>query len=105
MDWKLQVVSGPVSDVDRTIAFTPTRSASISITTTRSPISLRFVQLTPVGSACSIAIGSGITEKPPGSVGGLQLVVTDAAAARALLVVRGVEVGDIQAVQEVQARP
>jgi catechol 2,3-dioxygenase-like lactoylglutathione lyase family enzyme len=57
---------------------------------------LRFVQLTPPGSACSIAIGTGITDMPPGSVKGLQLVVPDADAARAELLERGVEVGEVQ---------
>jgi predicted enzyme related to lactoylglutathione lyase len=57
---------------------------------------MRFVQLTPPGSACSIAIGSGIMDTEPGSVQGLQLVVADADAARAHLVERGVEVGEVQ---------
>jgi predicted enzyme related to lactoylglutathione lyase len=57
---------------------------------------VRFVQLTPPGSACSIAIGSGLSEMPPGSVAGLQLVVSDIHAARAELLERGVEVGEVQ---------
>jgi uncharacterized glyoxalase superfamily protein PhnB len=57
---------------------------------------LRFVQLTPPGSTCSIAIGEGVTDAAPGSVQGLQLVVDDADAARAELLERGVEVGDVQ---------
>ncbi|HSS34787.1 MAG TPA: VOC family protein, partial [Patescibacteria group bacterium] len=57
---------------------------------------LRFVQLTPPGSACSIALGTGISSKEPGSVGGLQIVVADVAAARAELVGRGVEVSEVQ---------
>jgi predicted enzyme related to lactoylglutathione lyase len=57
---------------------------------------IRFVQLTPPGSACSIAIGNGIVDTPPGSVQGLQLVVSDIHAARAELVERGVEVGEVQ---------
>jgi uncharacterized glyoxalase superfamily protein PhnB len=57
---------------------------------------LRFVQLTPPGSACSIAFGTGIVDTPPGSAKGLQLVVPDADAARAELLERGVEVGEVQ---------
>jgi predicted enzyme related to lactoylglutathione lyase len=57
---------------------------------------MRFVQLTPPGSACSIAIGTGIMDTVPGSVQGLQLVVTDAEAARAHLIEHGVEVGEVQ---------
>ena len=65
---------------------------------------LPFVQLTPPGSACSIALGSGITDAAPGSVRGLQLMVSDIEAAWAKLVGRGVEVGDVQ-VQEIRACP
>ncbi len=65
-------------------------------TTTGSTSEIRFVQLTPPGSACSIAIGEGIVEGAPGSVKGLQMVVADVKAARAELVERGVEVSDVQ---------
>jgi predicted enzyme related to lactoylglutathione lyase len=57
---------------------------------------LRFVQLTPPGSACSIALGTGVTDAPPGSVTGLQMVVSDVEAAHAHLVERGVDVSDVQ---------
>jgi catechol 2,3-dioxygenase-like lactoylglutathione lyase family enzyme len=96
MDYKLELVAVPVSDVDRAKAFYTEKAgfnADHDHTVTED---LRFVQLTPPGSACSIAIGSGITEMPPGSVQGLQLVVSDIEAARAELSGRGVDVGDIQ---------
>ena len=96
MDWKLELVAVPVSDVDRAkefyvdkVGFTADHDHQVSE-------DLRFVQLTPPGSACSIAIGTGIVDTPPGSVKGLQLVVADADAARAELLERGVEVGEVQ---------
>jgi len=96
MDWKLELVSVPVSDVDRAKAFYTDKVGFNADYDHKVSDSLRFVQLTPVGSACSIAIGIGITDKAPGSVAGLQLVVADADAARAELVSRGVEVGEVQ---------
>ena len=96
MDWKLELVSVPVSDVDRAIAFYTDKVGFNLDHDHKVSDQLRFVQLTPVGSACSISIGTGITDKPPGSVGGLQLVVADAAAARAELLDRGVEASDLQ---------
>lgn len=122
MDWKLELVAVPVSDVDRAIAFYRDKVGFNLDHDHKVSDELRFVQLTPIGSACSITIGTGITDKAPGSVGGLQLVVTDAAAARAELVERGVEASEVQefpwgrfvffsdpdgngwAVQEIQAR-
>jgi predicted enzyme related to lactoylglutathione lyase len=96
VDWKLELVALPVSDVDRAkafyvdqVGFNPDHDHTVSE-------ELRFVQLTPPGSACSIAIGTGLVEAPPGSVKGLQLVVPDINAARAELVGRGVEVGEVQ---------
>jgi len=96
MDWKLELVAVPVSDVDRakafyvdTIGFNPDHDHAISA-------DLRFVQLTPPGSGCSIAIGKGLTEAKPGSVEGLQLVVKDIEAAKAELASRGLDVGAIQ---------
>jgi catechol 2,3-dioxygenase-like lactoylglutathione lyase family enzyme len=96
MDWKLELVAVPVSDVDRAkafyvdqVGFNPDQDHVVNE-------NLRFVQLTPHGSACSIAIGTGITDATPGSVRGLQLVVADAAAARAELVARGVEASEVQ---------
>jgi len=96
MDWKLELVAVPVSDVDRAkafyvdqIGFNPDHDHQVTD-------DLRFVQLTPPGSACSISIGTGITPVPPGSVQGLQLVVDDIEAAHAQLSERGVEVGEVQ---------
>ena len=96
MDWKLELVSVPVSDVDRAKEFYADKVGFKLDHDHHVNEGLRFVQLTPPGSACSIAIGTGLTDKAPGSVGGLQLVVNDADAARAELVARGVEVSEIQ---------
>ena len=95
MDWKLELVAVPVSDVDRAKDFYTEQVGFIADQDNRVD-DLRFVQLTPPGSACSIAIGIGITDAAPGSVQGLQLVVDDADAARAQLVERGVEASDVQ---------
>ena len=95
MDWKLELVSVPVSDVDRAKAFYEAVGFNADHDHTVSD-ELRFVQLTPPGSACSIAIGSGTTQAEPGSVEGLQMVVADVEAARAELVERGVEVSEVQ---------
>jgi predicted enzyme related to lactoylglutathione lyase len=94
MDWKLELVAVPVSDVDRAKGFYTEQVGFIADQDNRVD-DLRFVQLTPPGSACSIAIGIGITDAAPGSVQGLQLVVDDAEAARAQLVERGVEASDV----------
>ena len=96
MDWKLELVPVPVSDVDRAIAFYRDRAGFVLDVDQRVNEQLRFVQLTPPGSACSISIGEGLTDAEPGSVRGLQLVVADAEAARAELAGRGVEVGEVQ---------
>ena len=96
MDWKLELVAVPVSDVDRSIAFYRDRAGFNLDQDHVVNDDLRFVQLTPPGSACSISIGTGITQAAPGSVGGLQLVVGDIEAARAELTGRGVEVGEVQ---------
>ena len=96
MDWKLELVAVPVSDVDRAKAFYTERAGFDADHDHQVSDSIRFVQLTPPGSGCSIAIGNGVTEAAPGSVQGLQLVVDDIEAARAELVERGVEVGEIQ---------
>jgi predicted enzyme related to lactoylglutathione lyase len=96
MDWKLELVAVPVSDVDRAKAFYTDNvgfNADHDFTVSDEA---RFVQLTPRGSACSIALGKGITSAAPGSVQGLQLVVADINAARAELVGRGVEASDVQ---------
>ncbi len=96
MDWKLELVAIPVSDVDRAKAFYTEKVGFNADHDHRVSDEIRFVQLTPPGSACSIALGIGINDAPPGSVQGVQLVVDDVAAARAELVERGVEVSDVQ---------
>jgi predicted enzyme related to lactoylglutathione lyase len=96
MDFKLELVAVPVSDVDRAKAFYIDQAGFNPDHDHRVSDDMRFVQLTPPGSACSIAIGSGIMDTEPGSVQGLQLVVADIEAARDELTGRGVEVGDIQ---------
>jgi predicted enzyme related to lactoylglutathione lyase len=96
MDWKLELAAIPVSDVDRAKAFYTEKAGFIADHDHRVGDEMRFVQLTPPGSACSIALGTGITDAPPGSVRGMQLVVPDIHAARAELVERGVEVSDLQ---------
>jgi predicted enzyme related to lactoylglutathione lyase len=96
MDWKLELIAVPVSDVDRAKAFYADQAGfNLDHDYTVSE-QIRFVQLTPPGSACSIAIGRGLTDVPPGTLAGLQLVVVDIEAARAELSGRGVDVGDIQ---------
>jgi catechol 2,3-dioxygenase-like lactoylglutathione lyase family enzyme len=122
MDWKLELVAVPVSDVDRAKDFYTEKAGFDADHDHTVSEEIRFVQLTPRGSACSIALGKGITDAAPGSVQGLQLVVSDIEAARDELLERGVEVGDVQvfpwgsfvffsdpdgnrwAVQQVQAR-
>jgi catechol 2,3-dioxygenase-like lactoylglutathione lyase family enzyme len=96
MNWELQLVAVPVSDVNlakefyvEKLGFNPDHDHRVSD-------DLRFVQLTPPGSACSIAMGVGVIDTPPGSVKGMQLVVSDIEAAHAQLVERGVEVSDVQ---------
>ena len=96
MDWKLELVAVPVSDVDRAKNFYTEKVGFNADHDHKLSDQLRFVQLTPPGSACSIAIGTGIVDTPPGSVRGLQLVVADIDAARAQLTERGVEVSDVQ---------
>ena len=96
MQMKLELVPVPVTDVDRAKAFYVDQVGFNADHDQRVSDDLRFVQLTPPGSACSIAIGEGIMETEPGSVQGLQLVVSDADAARAQLIERGVEVGEVQ---------
>jgi predicted enzyme related to lactoylglutathione lyase len=95
MDMKLELVAVPVTDVDRAKAF----YEQVGFNTDhdhRVSEELRFVQLTPPGSACSIALGTGVTDAEPGSVKGLQVVVKDIDEARADLIGRGVEVSDVQ---------
>jgi catechol 2,3-dioxygenase-like lactoylglutathione lyase family enzyme len=95
MDMKLELIGVPVTDVDRAkrfyveqVGFGEDHDHVVSD-------EIRFVQLTPPGSACSITFGKGITEMTPGSLDNMQMVVADAAAARAELAERGVEVSDV----------
>jgi predicted enzyme related to lactoylglutathione lyase len=96
MDFRLELVAVPVTDVDRAKAFYTEQAGFNADHDHQVTDELRFVQLTPPGSACSIAIGSGLTDMEPGSVGGLQLVVDDIEAAREELTGRGLDVGEIQ---------
>jgi catechol 2,3-dioxygenase-like lactoylglutathione lyase family enzyme len=96
MDYRLEVVVVPVSDVDRAKEFYAERMGFHVDHDTSPAEGVRVVQLTPPGSACSIAIGTGLAPMEPGSVKGLQLVVTDMDAASAELSGRGVELGEVQ---------
>ncbi|MFA9270750.1 MAG: glyoxalase superfamily protein [Baekduiaceae bacterium] len=96
MDFKLELVAVPVSDVDRAKAFYTEQVGFVADHDHRVDESIRFVQCTPPGSACSIAFGQGVAETEPGSLQGLQLVVEDADAAHAELAGRGVDVSDVQ---------
>ena len=96
MDYRLELVQVPVSDVDRAVAFY-TEQAGFNLDHDHQVTDdLRFVQLTPPGSPASIAIGTGLSEMAPGSVQGLQLVVADIQTAHAELAGRGVEVSEVQ---------
>jgi catechol 2,3-dioxygenase-like lactoylglutathione lyase family enzyme len=96
VDYKLELVLVPVTDVDRAKAFY-TEKAGFNLDVDASPAAgFRVVQMTPPGSACSISVGTGITSAAPGSVEGLHLVVSDILAARAELVGRGVDVGEVR---------
>jgi predicted enzyme related to lactoylglutathione lyase len=96
MDMKLELVAIPVADVDRAKAFYTDKAGFNADHDYTVSDEIRFVQLTPPGSACSIAIGKGLTEAAPGSVTGMQLVVTDIEAARKEFVDRGTEVSEVQ---------
>jgi len=96
VDFKLELVLVPVTDVDRAKAFYLEKTGFNLEVNTRVGDEMRVVQLTPPGSACSIAIGTAITDAAPGSARGTHLVVTDIEAARAQLVDRGVEVSEIR---------
>jgi predicted enzyme related to lactoylglutathione lyase len=95
MDLKLELVAIPVTDVDRAKAFYADRVGFIAEHDHAVSEEIRFVQLTPPGSACSIALGTGIVDSEPGTARGLQLTVADAHAARAELSGRGVEVSEV----------
>ena len=96
MNWTLEVVAVPVTDVDRAKRFYSEQIGFIVDHDTRVSDEMHFAQLTPPGSGCSIVVGKGIVDMPPGSIKGLQLVVSDIHKARAHLVERGVEVSEIQ---------
>jgi catechol 2,3-dioxygenase-like lactoylglutathione lyase family enzyme len=96
MDYRLEVVQVPVSDVDRAKAFYANQMGFNSDHDTQISDEVRVVQLTPPGSTCSIVIGAGLTDKPPGSAAGLQLVVSDMDTAVADFTGRGLDVGDVQ---------
>jgi predicted enzyme related to lactoylglutathione lyase len=96
VDWKLELVAIPVTDVDRAKAFYVDQVGFNADYDQTVSDEIRFVQLTPPGSACSIALGKGLTDAEPGSVRGMQLVVADADRAHAELAERGVDVSEIQ---------
>jgi predicted enzyme related to lactoylglutathione lyase len=96
MDWKLELIQVPVSDVDRAKAFYTDKVGFNADHDYQVSDEIRFVQLTPPGSACSIALTTGAHEMEPGSVEGLQIVIPDADAARAELLDRGVDATDVQ---------
>ena len=96
VDFRLELVNVPVSDVDRAKAFYVDQVGFNLDHDHAVSDEMRFVQITPPGSACSIAIGTGLTDAAPGSVAGLQVVVDDIEQARAQLADGGVEVSDVQ---------
>ena len=93
MDWKIEVIAVPVTDVDRAKRFYAEQCGFVVDVDHQATESMRVVQLTPPGSACSIAIGTGITDAAPGSLRGLQIVVADVELARSDLIARGVDAG------------
>lgn len=95
VDMKLELVAVPVTDVDRAKAFYVDQVGFAADHDHQVNDDLRFVQLTPPGSACSIVMGVGVTEMAPGSQQGLQVVVADAAAAREQLIARGVDASEV----------
>ncbi len=96
MDFKLELVPIPVTDVDRAKSFYSERVGFVVDLDTGLRDGFRVVQLTPPGSACSICVGVGVTDAPPGSARGLLLVVDDIEAARAAVVERGLDIGPVQ---------
>src|SRR3978361_1369619 len=95
MDWKIELGASPVTDVDRAKSFYVDQVGFNADFDEQVNENLRFVQLTPPGSACSVVLGTGITEMAPGSQKGVQVVVADVAAARERLIDNGVEASDI----------
>jgi catechol 2,3-dioxygenase-like lactoylglutathione lyase family enzyme len=105
MNWTLEVVVVPVSDVDQAKTFYAEKLGFDVDHDTKISEEYHVVQLTPPGSGCSIVVGKGLVEMAPGSLKGLQLVVNDIRAARAQLVERGVEVGEVQVIGASGPRP
>ena len=95
MDWKIELVAIPVTDVDRAKSFYVDQVGFHADHDYPVREGLRFVQLTPPGSACSIVLGEGVTQMPPGSQKGVQVVVADVAAARRALLDKGVDASDV----------
>jgi catechol 2,3-dioxygenase-like lactoylglutathione lyase family enzyme len=100
MDWKLEVVPVPVTDVDRAKRFYGEQVGFVVDLDTRLGDEMRLVQLTPLGSGCSIHLSTGILDVPPGVLEGLQIDVPDIEAARAELVERGVDASPVQHMAE-----
>jgi len=105
MDWKIEVVTIPVSDIDRARDFYADKVGFNVDIDYRISDEIRLVQLTPPGSACSIHLGISTVEMEPGSIDGVFLIVPDVLAARADLTERGVEVGEVQVFDEGAYRP
>lgn len=95
MDWKIELIGVPVTDADRSIEFYKGIGFNLDHDHTISD-QVRFIQMTPPGSACSIAFGMGITQMEPGSLDNMQVVVADADEARRQLIDAGIETGDVQ---------
>ncbi|AEA22586.1 VOC family protein [Pseudonocardia benzenivorans] len=100
MDWKLEVVVLPVADVDRSLAFYAEQVGFVVDVDRQVSDTMRIVQLTPPGSACSVTFGTGLASTEPGSVKGLQISVSDVEAARSQLAERGVDVTEVRHVGE-----
>ena len=100
MEWKLELVNVPTSNVERAKRFYSEQVGFVVDHDTQISDDMRIVQLTPPGSACSIAISTGMIDMAPGSIQGLQLVVADIEAAHAQLVERGVDAGPVQHMED-----
>jgi len=105
MEFRLETIVVPVSDVDRAKAFYTEQAGFNADVDRRMSDTMRVVQLTPPGSPCSITIGTGLGEMEPGSIKGLQLVVSDVHAARAQLAERGVDISEVQVFEAGERRP
>ena len=95
MDWKIELVAIPVTDVDRAMDFYVRQVGFHADHDHQVSDTMRFVQLTPPGSACSVVLGTGVTDMPPGSQRGVQVVVADVESARRELIGHGVQASDI----------